>query len=102
MNALDPVSKVRNQTDTKLNSLEATDQTESEKGNEDIEFNHAFKVGFFFLTAFFACHQPFSKAGGFRCAGISFSFSFSQFKPPSSLSNGSRITKPAATNRLAL
>jgi len=37
-------SEVGNQADTKLNSLEATDQTESKKGDEHIQTDQPFKV----------------------------------------------------------
>ncbi len=42
--SLNAVLQVGNQAETKLNSLEPTDQTESEKGNEDIQTDEPFEV----------------------------------------------------------
>lgn len=42
--ALNASLKVGNQLDSSLNSREATDQTESEKRDEDVQTDEAFKV----------------------------------------------------------
>lgn len=42
--SLNAVLQVGNQAETKLNSLKPTDQTESEKGNEDIQADEPFEV----------------------------------------------------------
>jgi hypothetical protein len=49
-------SQVRNHCDSKLNSFEPTDQTESEKRNEHVQTNQAFEVGFFLLALLFTFH----------------------------------------------
>lgn len=41
---LNAALQVGDQAETKLNSLKPTDQTESEKGNEDIQTDEPFKV----------------------------------------------------------